>query len=75
MSVTEHDREYMRRLGRYKAETNLASAQEHLAASPAERLQASLSLSLRYLASARHIDEDDPLALYERARALGLYRP
>lgn len=76
MAVTEHDREYMRRIGAYKALSHAEALAEHLAASLPERLSRSWALYLRHRdqidASAR---EDDPSPFYARARALGMCRP
>ncbi|HML97419.1 MAG TPA: hypothetical protein PKD75_02995 [Tepidiformaceae bacterium] len=74
-TVSERDREYMRRLGRYVEEANEATRKEWLALSGAERIAKSEQLARPYRTSER-VDaaaaEDDPAPLYERARRLGL---
>ena len=76
--VTERDRDYMRRLGEWKAEGNAERLRQHLAQSGRERLEKSLRMSFEYRDDERmrrHMEEDDPSPLYERAKRLGLYRP
>ncbi len=76
MPVNETDREYMRRIGAYKALSRNEEQAEHLALSIAERLRRSAELSVRYHDRARpDPEDDDPSELYDRARRLGLYRP
>lgn len=76
MPVSEKDREFMRRIGAYKALSRNEEQAEHLTLSIAERLRRSAELSVRYRDRARaDPDEDDASELYERARRLGLYRP
>jgi hypothetical protein len=78
MAVSEHDREYMRRLGAHKAEANALSAERHLLLSPKERLEAAMRLSEEYRSGfdvAAYLDDDNPAELYARARRLGLIRP
>ena len=77
MAVSERDREHMRRIGRYKAEAHAEAQAAHLALSLGERLQRSWALYETFRASLPHatIRHDDPTPFYERARALGLYRP
>lgn len=73
--VSEHDREYMRRLGQYVAEANEAARQEWLALPGAERLARSFALSRRGRDYAHpNRDKGDPSLIYTRARALGLIR-
>lgn len=76
MAVSEHDREVMRRIGIYKARSHAMALARHLSLSVSERLGRSWSLFLgrRSLASSS-TRVDDPSAFYDRARALGLYRP
>jgi hypothetical protein len=73
--VSEADREYFRRIGRYKEESHAAAQAAHLALPPLERLRRSFAFSAQWRTranlTARH---DDPSPFYERARALGLYR-
>ncbi len=74
VAVTDHDRDYMRRLGEFQAAGHAAATAAHLAKSVAERLAASVALMQRSLSSNRS-RHDDPTPLYDRARRLGLYRP
>lgn len=74
VTVSERDRDYMRRLGAFQADGHAQATAAHLARSPAERLAASLALMLRYL-STTPARRDDPAPFYDRARRLGLYRP
>ncbi len=64
----------MRRIGEIKAKQNRAEHDAHLARPLAERLEHSWKLYLAYHGSLT-AHEDDPSELYQRARALGLYRP
>lgn len=76
MAISEQDRDYMRRIGAYKALSRKQDEAEHLALSIAERLRRSSELSVRYRDRARpDSDVDDASQLYDRARRLGLYRP
>ena len=66
----------MRRIGAYKAESHREAETHHLALSLSERLERSWQLYLegRSVAALDRRDAD-PLPFYEKARALGLYRP
>ncbi|GMV42733.1 MAG: hypothetical protein AMXMBFR64_44490 [Myxococcales bacterium] len=80
MSVTQQDRDYMRRIGAYKALSHAEAAAAHAALSLTERLRESWALSLRASplpAGEADCDAGDPdeLRFYERARALGLCDP
>lgn len=76
MAVSEKDRDYMRRIGAYKALSRKQDEVEHAALTIAERLRRSAELSVRYRDRARlDAEDDDPGQLYDRARRLGLYRP
>lgn len=75
MSVSERDREYMRRIGEAKAASHADAAAAQRALALAERLQRSWSLYLACRSTIRDDRDDDPRPFYERARALGLYRP
>ena len=76
MVVSASDREFMRRIGEAKADSHAEAAARHRALPLRERLRRSWAL---YLAGRSTPDpalrEDDPTPFYERARALGLYRP
>jgi hypothetical protein len=74
--VSEWDREYMRRLGRYQDEANAEALSEHLELSGTERLARSERLSRRGRGYANEFREpSNPGALYDRARRLGLIKP
>ena len=75
MPVNERDRAYMRRIGVYKRASHADAQARHLALPLAERLRRSWAL---YEANRRTLGggmRDDPTPFYDRARALGLYRP
>jgi hypothetical protein len=74
VGVSDRDRAYMERLGRYKAASHMDAQARHLALSLDERLRRSWAL---YEAHRGALPErnDDPSPFYERARALGLYTP
>lgn len=74
VAVSEHDRDFLRRLGGFQEEGHRAAVAAHQARSPAERLRWSIELMLRHLPSAR-ARLDDPSPFYARARRLGLYQP
>jgi len=75
MAVSEADREYLRRLGAYKALSHAEALAEHLALPMSERLQRSWELYLRHGKPRDPNDPDDARGFYDRARALGLYQP
>lgn len=76
MTVSDKDREYMRRIGAYKELSHREAHAEHLAASLSERFRRSWRLHQRYHHRVRRDDPtDDPTPFYDRARALGLYEP
>jgi len=76
MSVSDRDREYMRRIGAYKAESHRDAQARHLALPIADRLERSWQL---YLEGREHaaLDrrDDDPSRFYAKARERGLYKP
>lgn len=73
--VSDWDREYMKRLGRYKEQTHAEALAEHLRRGGRERTEAALAAMLRGAAFASRLpDDDDPSQFYARARELGLYR-
>lgn len=76
MGVSERDRDYMRRIGEAKGATHAEVAAAHRALPLAERLRRSWALYLAGRAIVRDdLRDDDPTPFYDRARALGLYRP
>ena len=77
MPVSNSDREFMRRIGAYKAAAHAEMESRHRASTLAERLRQSWALYLATRSSVRIVDsrDDDPSAFYARARARGLYRP
>jgi hypothetical protein len=72
--VSEHDRDYFRRLGEWEAENAEIARHEHAARTMNERLAHSWKLT-RELGHLAH-DPDDPWPanFYQRARELGLLR-
>lgn len=74
-AVSERDRAYMRRIGEAKAESHAEAAATQRALTLAERLRRSWALYLACRSTIRDERDDDPSPFYERARALGLYRP
>ncbi len=76
MSAEERERDHMRRIGAYKAASHDEAAARHLSLSLSERLERSWQLYLEgRSAAALDQRDDDPSPFYEKARALGLYRP
>jgi hypothetical protein len=76
MTVSEKDRDYMRRLGKFMDEVNAEELAEHLARPIEERVDESERHYRRGLGWARPSKTPKELAaLYERAHRLGLYRP
>ena len=74
MSVSEKDREYMRRIGVYKDLSHHEAQAAHLSLSLDERLRRSWRLYQQYRHRVRRDDpEDNPAEFYARARRLGLY--
>lgn len=76
MPVDEREREHLRRIGEYKADSHRDAEARHLALSLSERLARSWQLYLEGRSTAA-LDrrDDDPSPFYAKARALGLYRP
>ena len=74
MAASQRDQDFIRRIGNYKRDSHAAAAPEHRALSVEERLQRSWQLYLSSRDCAAYV-ADDPSPFYERARALGLYRP
>ena len=75
MSVSERDRAHMRRIGTYKAASHAEAQARHLALSLGQRLQRSWALYEANREALRQVVHEDPTPFYDRARALGLYRP
>ena len=74
MTASDSDREYMRRIGVYKALSHRETQAEHLALPLDERFRRSWRLYQRYRHRLRQYDrQDEPTPFYERARELGLY--
>jgi hypothetical protein len=73
MPPSERDRQYMQRIGRYKAESHEQASQEHRALPLEERLLRSWLLFMAGRDSAS-LDprDDDPARSYAIARAKGL---
>ncbi len=76
MPASRHDREYMAKLGAFQDEGAAERRAAHLALDLDERLARSFALARQFWEDAqRDARSDDPGAFYERARALGLYKP
>jgi hypothetical protein len=75
MTVSQRDLAYMRRIGDAKVKSHAEAAAAHRALPLAERLRRSWTLYLECRSTIRDDRDDDPRPFYERARALGLYRP
>ena len=72
--VSDWDREYMRRIGRYKHESHEDAIRRHSELPGGERLTRSIEAMFWSVRFRPPVDRDDPSPLYERARKLGLYR-
>jgi len=72
VAVTEHERDYMRRVGEIKATLREEERARHRSLPIEERLERSWALYLAYRERLPSRDED-PSRFYDRARALGLY--
>jgi hypothetical protein len=75
MSVSERDREHMRRIGAYKAASHADAQARHRALTLEQRLQRSWALYEANRQALGRLVHEDPTPFYDRARALGLYRP
>jgi hypothetical protein len=75
MAVSERDRAYMRRLGTYKAAAHADAQARHRELPMSERLRRSWALYEAHRHTLPPVREDDPTPFYDRARALGFYRP
>jgi len=76
VSAGARERDPLRRIGAWKAESHREAEARHLALSLSERLERSWQLYLEgRSAAALERRDDDPSPFYEKARALGLYRP
>ncbi len=72
-TVSERDREYFRKIGRWKAESHAAALRAHLELPIAERLERSLAWTIAERPTWRWpITADSPAPMWERARKLGL---
>ncbi len=75
MRVTERDRAYMQRIGTYKDASHGEAQARHLALPLSERLRRSWALFEACRQELNQPAAADPTPVYDRARALGLYRP
>ncbi len=75
MVVSEADRAVMRRIGAYKDASHADAQARHLSLSLGERLRRSWALYEAHRGTLTPRSDDDPTPFYDRARALGLYRP
>jgi hypothetical protein len=72
VTVSDRERDYMRRIGQIKASLREEEIARHRSLPIHERLAHSWSLYLAYR-DRLPSEHDDPTPFYERARALGLY--
>lgn len=73
-TVSEKDREHFRRIGEWKRESHEWALREQMARSGFERLVHCLRAAQTFRSSFREASDDDPGALMQRAKELGLYR-
>lgn len=74
MAVSDHDKDYMRRLAEFEGEGQASRLRAHLSLAISERLQRSLHHWARFRESIRSESrKDSPDLFYERAKRLGLY--
>jgi hypothetical protein len=73
--ASERDREYFRRLGKWKAEVNAEALREHLSLPALERIRRSERLHKGSIgwANTKH-KEPEPRSILDEAKRLGLYR-
>jgi len=76
MAVFQRERDFLAHLGELKASSHAQAAVDHLALPLAQRLMRSWALyeTFRQPPETTQRGDEGPLAFYERARALGLYR-
>ena len=76
MAVSQRERSFFAHLGELKASSHAQAVVDHLALPLAQRLMRSWALyeSFRQPPEMTQRGDEGPLAFYERARALGLYR-
>jgi hypothetical protein len=72
--VSDHDRDYFRRLGEWEAENERLEEERHRARTMAERLEYSLLLTRTHGPFLREdpVEDSAKVEFYERARRLGL---
>ncbi|HEX7670826.1 MAG TPA: hypothetical protein VF395_14625 [Polyangiaceae bacterium] len=76
MAVSERDRDYFRQIGALKEASHAEAAAAQQKRTLGERLRRSEELSVAYRRRGQAPrEDDDPTPFYDRARALGLYRP
>jgi hypothetical protein len=74
--VTERDREHFRKIAAFEAANAEDERRAHEKRTGGERLAYALAISRRFRGTPGFDrSDDDPGALYERAKKLGLYRP
>lgn len=74
MSVTDHERDYFRRIGAVKKTLRDDGAAAHARLSLSERLERSWQFYLHHRQTHQCYRQEDPTPFYERARELGLHR-
>ncbi|MEO8539080.1 MAG: hypothetical protein ABI577_05010 [bacterium] len=73
--ASEHDREYFRRLGEWKAELNAEDLRRHLSLPGRERIRRSERLYRSSIGWANTKNKEaEPRSILELAKDLGLYR-
>jgi hypothetical protein len=78
-AVSERDREYMRRMGEFKARSHRFAYERHMELSLADRLRLSERKSQEYRTPERVLKQaeakaDEMRRFYKRAKDLGVYR-
>jgi hypothetical protein len=72
--ASEHDREHFRRLGEWERENHERALREHLARTGMERLVFCLHAARSVGGIGHGRGDDNPAAIMDRAKALGLYK-
>lgn len=73
MTISEHDRNYFRRIASAKVETHGEAHQAHQELDINERMARSWQLYLSFRETVSPRTSDDPTPFYSRAKELGFY--